>query len=87
MSSLWIGTNTGTLMALDVIPYYSERTTKPVMVAHSGTQAINISFTDIHVYTFISFCDIINCPSKHLANFFRFFLSLYFFLDGALAEP
>jgi len=36
MSSLWVGTSAGTMMALDVIPYYSERETKPVMLAHSG---------------------------------------------------
>ncbi|KAF6032681.1 STXBP5 [Bugula neritina] len=37
MSSLWVGTSAGTMMALDVIPYYSERETKPVMLAHSGS--------------------------------------------------
>lgn len=36
MSSLWIGTSSGLLVAIDVLPYYAERATKPAMVAHSG---------------------------------------------------
>ncbi|XP_067946439.1 syntaxin-binding protein 5-like [Watersipora subatra] len=36
-SGLWIGTNSGTLIALDIIPCISERSSKPAMIAHSGT--------------------------------------------------